>query len=440
VADLFTIAEILALAPDGASVKSAHELSEAKKWASFFAAGSALWGECQGSGSKPYQTVVDLTEPAFKCSCPSRKFPCKHGLGLLLFYAKGPDIFPTEPSPPEWASDWLSKRALKPQQQEAKRPAAVDVEPKIRDDRRAEQRLANVKSGLSDLQQWMFDLIRHGLADVPSRGFSFWDQMAARMVDAQAPGAARMLRAMGNISSSGDGWQLRLLNQLTLLHLLIEGFSRLDSLDEANVADIKSALGWSMSEEDLSEFPGIVDRWHVIGQRILEEDRLRARRTWLIGEKSKKNALLLHYAHGNSGFDAPLFTGMSVDGELVYYPSASPLRAIFKSYTVNAHRPECLMCSDSLAKGIKAYSASISAQPWLESYSLILRNVVPVRSSVGWSLNDSSGDSALLNPSFNRTWHILAISGGYPVDIVAEWDGEALWPIAIWSEMGLRSL
>jgi uncharacterized Zn finger protein len=25
---------------------------------------------------------VDLSGPAFRCTCPSRKFPCKHGLAL----------------------------------------------------------------------------------------------------------------------------------------------------------------------------------------------------------------------------------------------------------------------------------------------------------------------------------------------------------------------
>ncbi len=45
-------------------------------------------GLCAGSGKDPYQTVVDLG-PRYQCSCPSRKFPCKHALALLLSWAKG---------------------------------------------------------------------------------------------------------------------------------------------------------------------------------------------------------------------------------------------------------------------------------------------------------------------------------------------------------------
>jgi SWIM zinc finger len=56
-----------------------------------------VWGLCAGSGKRPYQTVVDLTGPAYKCSCPSRKFPCKHALALLLNWADdGAPVFDSE--------------------------------------------------------------------------------------------------------------------------------------------------------------------------------------------------------------------------------------------------------------------------------------------------------------------------------------------------------
>ncbi|MGH3171654.1 MAG: SWIM zinc finger family protein, partial [Trebonia sp.] len=68
------------LAPDGSSARAARGLAKAAPWTGTGATDDAVWGLCQGSGANPYQTVVDLTGPAYKCSCPSRKFPCKHGL------------------------------------------------------------------------------------------------------------------------------------------------------------------------------------------------------------------------------------------------------------------------------------------------------------------------------------------------------------------------
>jgi len=68
--------QILTLAPDESSKKSGKDLANPAKWVSKGVNEQALWGECQGSGSKPYQTQIDIINIAFKCSCPSRKFPC----------------------------------------------------------------------------------------------------------------------------------------------------------------------------------------------------------------------------------------------------------------------------------------------------------------------------------------------------------------------------
>ncbi|MET9069159.1 SWIM zinc finger family protein, partial [Streptosporangium sandarakinum] len=81
--------QVLALAPDASSQKAAQGVSSPGKWSGAGATAGALWGECRGSGSKPYLACVDLSEPAYRCSCPSRKFPCKHALGLLLLWSAG---------------------------------------------------------------------------------------------------------------------------------------------------------------------------------------------------------------------------------------------------------------------------------------------------------------------------------------------------------------
>ena len=61
--------------PDPASLKAGQGLASVRKWVTLGHDDSFLWGECQGSGSKPYQTQIDLGEAASKCSCPSPKIP-----------------------------------------------------------------------------------------------------------------------------------------------------------------------------------------------------------------------------------------------------------------------------------------------------------------------------------------------------------------------------
>lgn len=79
-----TSESVLALAPDASSVKAAPSSAQTRPVATLGFNENAVWGECKGSGSKPYQVEADLSGPVFKCTCPSRKFPCKHSLALLL--------------------------------------------------------------------------------------------------------------------------------------------------------------------------------------------------------------------------------------------------------------------------------------------------------------------------------------------------------------------
>ena len=111
--------QIIQLAPDAASVKAGKGLATRAKWVLLEHSDRAICGHCQGSGKTPYQTVIDTKNVAFKCSCPSRKFPCKHGLGLLFLYAAQAEQF-KEADEPEWVTSWLSKREEKAEKKEQK--------------------------------------------------------------------------------------------------------------------------------------------------------------------------------------------------------------------------------------------------------------------------------------------------------------------------------
>ena len=114
----WTAAQVLALAPDASSAKGARSVSGAGSWAATGLNEELLWGLCRGSGKHPYQAGVDLTEPAYRCSCPSRKFPCKHALGLLLLWAAGE--VGSQPAP-EWATQWREARTARAAQSVTRR-------------------------------------------------------------------------------------------------------------------------------------------------------------------------------------------------------------------------------------------------------------------------------------------------------------------------------
>jgi hypothetical protein len=230
VAERWDRTRVLTLAPDAPSQRSAQSLASLGFWP-LAAAGepNALWGECRGSAATPYRTVVDLSGPAYQCSCPSRKFPCKHALTLLLLWADGA-IKDDHNDPPDWAANWLTARAAKASRAavresadlETADPEAADlksVDPKAAL-RRAEQRQAKVVNGLAELDRWLCDQVRQGLAASQQAGYRHWDDIAARMVDAQAPGLAERLRGLATVPFSGPGWDGRLLAEYALLRLL----------------------------------------------------------------------------------------------------------------------------------------------------------------------------------------------------------------------------
>lgn len=426
----FTISQITALAPDDASVKSSKEISQARNWKTLGVNESVLWGECQGSGKSPYQTIVDFTDIAFKCSCPSRKFPCKHGLGLLLYYERDRERFPNIEDAPNWVQEWQIARAAR---QEKKAPvAAAEEHPKaFEDSAAAARRHDRVTAGLVELKLWLCDLLRHGLADVSTKGYSYWDNIAARLIDAQAPGLARDLREMAGISSSGPGWQLRLLRQISLVHLLIEGYGNRSELPEPTVGDILNKIGWTVGKEDLSRLEPVNDHWFVVGQRIVEEDRLRARRTWLVGQASGRTAMLLHFAHGIAPFETIISTGDVVSGDIVYYPGANPLRAALNSYSIVEHGSLSRDGFSTLDDAIRDYSQAVCKNPWIERYPLFLNSVTPGLISGKLFVSDNECKMVPVALNYDRTWKLLALSGSRPIGIFAEWDGDAFWPLSI---------
>ena len=452
---------VLGLAPDPASAKAGRDLAVRRKWTTLGVSQTAdsppvLWGACQGSGKDPYLTRADTSEPAFKCTCPSRKFPCKHSLGLFLLFVQSPREFATG-TPPDWVAEWIasrSERAAKRAEREA-RAAESDAEATPPDPAQAEkaakqaaaraaERERRVAAGVAELALWLRDLVRQGLSTAATRPVSSWETMAARLVDAQAPGAARLVRQLGMIPASGEGWPARLLDRMARLHVLLEAYGRIDSLPPDLAADVRAGLGWTTAQETLLELDGVRDHWAVVGRRLTEDDRLRVQRTWLWGRETRRGALLLHFAPAGAvrsetkPIDPTFVPGTAFDGVLVFFPSAVPLRAIVKERTAAVDWPSELGYAD-VAEAIAATAGADARMPWLESQPVLLREATPTTLTPS-HVRDATGRAMPLSNRFRDRWRLLAVSGGAPVPLFGEWDGEALTPLTVWGESGAVSL
>jgi len=107
---MLTAESILSLAPDAKSTKAAQAISQADAWLQLGKLEFRLWGLFQGSGSTPYETELNLDSAQFRCSCPSRKYPCKHGLALGLMYADKPEVFSNQ-RVPSWLLESIETEA-----------------------------------------------------------------------------------------------------------------------------------------------------------------------------------------------------------------------------------------------------------------------------------------------------------------------------------------
>jgi hypothetical protein len=439
-----TADQILALAPDASSAKAGSQLAQPAKWGNLGCADGVLWGECQGSGKDPYRTQIDCSEPAFKCSCPSRKFPCKHGLGLYLLHASHAGLFGGA-EPPPWVRDWLESRQQRAAKKEEKAArvaelAARELTPEeveaaaAQARKREEKRDTRVVRGLDELQTWLQDLAREGWDGMRNRGPAAWETMAARMVDAQAPGlAARLLRA-GALAFQSDlaGRDVQLARELAALYLLTGAYRRIDTLPPALQADVRIQAGWTVSRDDVLAQPGVTDCWQVLAQSHSAEERGRSRATWLRGAGTGRWALLLHFAVAGQGYEQALTIGTQFQGTLHFYPGAWPQRALLSTQQ-DLQTIAALPALASLDQALEDYADALAANPFLERYPMALGAVTPQFEGQHGALRSADGRMLPLSPAFGEPWRLLALSGGHPVTVAGVWDGHALAPLSVWS-------
>ncbi|HEX2416953.1 MAG TPA: SWIM zinc finger family protein [Micromonosporaceae bacterium] len=425
--------QVLALAPDAASQKAARKLSSTARWkdTGISAGDSAvLWGLCAGSGSSPYQTCVDISGPAYRCSCPSRKFPCKHALALLLCWSDG--AVP-EDTPPAWVEQWQqsrTQRASATQTRGAKRTTPADPQAV---EKRVVRRAGRVAAGLAELDRWLTDQIRQGIAAHQRTGYGFADAMAARLVDAQAPALAGAVRRLTGILGDGELWAARMLEELSLLRLLTVAYQRIDQLPSDLAATVRARIGFPVAVDEVLAGERVRDRWQVLGLDDEAEDQVMVRRVWLHGSESDRPALVLSFAGPGQALAVDLVPGTVIDAELAYYPGSLPLRAVVAASHGPPEPVGLVIGTSSISAALTRYAAALAAEPWLDRWPVLLADVTLTRHSDRWYLRDTAGDALPLRLSVESPWRLVATAGGHPVTLLGEWGTSGLRPVSTWN-------
>jgi len=297
---------------------------------------------------------------------------------------------------------------------------------------RPQKRIVRVTHGIDGLDLWLRDLIRQGLAGLEQKPQAFWEAQAAQLVDAQAPALASRVRQLGHRVGGHPDWPARLLRELGSIAMLTRAFRRIDALPALLQSDVRQLIGWSLTQDEvLASGDSVQDTWTVVGQSASDDGRVRVQRTWLLGVHTERVALVLAFAAGDDAFSPMPTAGTAFDGELVYWPSASPQRALIRT---RAHAriarpwPERLPGCDRIDAFHASFTEMLARQPWMDRTLASLRDVTPVHRDGACFVRDAHGDTLPIASA--HAWPLLALSGGAPIDLGAEWDGETLTPLA----------
>jgi hypothetical protein len=423
----WTAAQVAGLAPDASSLAAARRLARPGPWSDTGSTDVLVWGKCQGSGKTPYQVSVDLTGPAFRCSCPSRKFPCKHGLALLLLWVDGSGAVADAAEAAGFAQEWAAERSART----GAKAAGDAAHPTRTPDpaaaaKRLEERLALMDGGMDDFARWLTDLARSGTASARQQSYAWWDGTAARLVDAQLPGLADDVRAVGGAVSGRPDWAERLLVALGRWWTATRAWAARESLGDDQVGDLRAYLGWSVSSESVRRGDAVTDRWLVLGAHRTDDGRLQQQRTWLRGHATGETVQVLDFAAGGQVLPVARIVGSSLDATLARYPGAAVRRALFVDEPVVADDPGRMPSGASLEHARSAAAAAWGLNPWARRCPVVLDEA-----RVGLDrVVDAEGASVALADDAD-VWALLAVTGGRPTRLFGELEEARLRPLTV---------
>jgi hypothetical protein len=461
--------QVLSLAPDTSAAAAAAPLAVPAAWSAAGCDESAVWGAYIATAAEPYNVAIDLSDdvggPAYRCNCPSRKIPCKHALGLLLLHANGA-VAPARRLP--FADEWLQRRAARirgldeaenapdhadaasadapvPTHDGGERGAAGDAlgggarspEPAAGEidqqrQKRQFERAERMRAGLQELDRWLADRIRVGLAASELGDIETWDRLAARLVDAQCGALANRVRRVATKVGQHPRWHEDVLEEMALLHALAVGAQHTSALVPGLADGVHIATGLTVAKDDVLASVPSTALWIVAGESRTREDRITVQRTWLAsaGAAPVTWAMVLAFGAFGNEVATEFAVGSALDADLHWYPGGITLRAIVGRVNGDPVPTTAGPASTTIADGLLAAGWALAAEPWLERYPLCVMAVPAPIGNGRWVLTDATG-SIPVAAGFAKMAEIVAVSGGRPIRLMGEWSADGLLPLTL---------
>lgn len=202
--------QIIAMAPNQAAVANAKKISQKGGFVRLQCTSDDTFymGECSGSGKSNYITSVDFIEeasPVCRCTCPSRQFPCKHGLALLFEINAGKSFAACDiPEDIQKKREKKLARAGKAEESEDSAKAELSEEELAKKKAAAEKSAKNAKvkkikkqlEGLEVAEKLVADLVKAGLGTMGGTALDTYEKLAKQLGDYYLPGPQRLLNGL----------------------------------------------------------------------------------------------------------------------------------------------------------------------------------------------------------------------------------------------------
>ena len=294
-------------------------------------------------------------------------------------------------------------------------------------ERSRDERVERLRGGLIDLDRWLDDRLRTGLADPALARYATWDDVAARLVDARAGALANRVRRLAGVVGARSDWHEVVLAELGVLHLLAQAGQRVPDLPGPLADAVATACGWQVRQADVLAGVPDTDTWVVAGRSDTREDRIEVRRTWLRGLGTGRWAMVLSFAAYRQSLDDSLVVGEAITADLHRYPGPSS-RALVG--TVHEARGGPITPPAGTVAGACAeIGTGLAAEPWADRVPTTLV-AAPALDAGRWVLTDDSGSIAMA-PDPPGLPTLLAASGGRPVAVTVEWTVDGAVPLTV---------
>ena len=198
------------------------------------------------------------------CTCELTK-PCLHMEAFRLWALQADtSVFKPQKEVPGWV-----KTVGQHQRTQLAPPTDTSAQREAARDQRRFERLNRAANGFEDLEAWLLDTLRRGLATALSEDPDFYKNIAARLADASMRGMSRNFRMLEDISETQADWATQTLAVLADAALALHAFRNRDRLPENLIPDLETYIGIAIKKR-----PG-PDRRHYTTRRLGRHRRIR---------------------------------------------------------------------------------------------------------------------------------------------------------------------